>query len=253
MLGRYIYEYLSSVCLLNVIGLDSSQFNVLIDSIPLILDEYHPSVVINAIGLIPQAGKFSDEDYIQVNGTFPILLGQECNTRGIQFIHITTDCVYNGLQGLYSELDPPTETSIYGRSKAIGDTCSGMIIRTSIIGETPNGYSLIEWVKSQNNGVIDGYINHYWNGMTCLQLAKCITEFLEHGVQWNGVRHLYSETITKHSLIELIINEYKLNIALIRTLSTRSNKTLTSMNKNGFIDIPLRIQIREQREFYSLI
>ena len=38
--------------------------------------------------------------------------------------------------------------------------------------------SLIEWLKTNKNGTINGYENHFWNGVTCLTLANIIENII---------------------------------------------------------------------------
>lgn len=111
----------------------------------------------------------------QVNCEFPLLLASLSDQYSCRFIHITTDCVYDGKLGQYNENQIAKESNIYGLSKTLGKPSIATVIQTSIIGEEINNKKfLLEWVKSQNGGTIVGYLNHLWNGVTCLQLAKIV-------------------------------------------------------------------------------
>ena len=87
---------------------------------------------------------------------------------------------FTGKKGSYNEDDLHDEINDYGTSKSLGELCDATIIRTSIIGEElRNKRSLLEWVKSNAHGEINGYDNHYWNGVTCLQLSFFIKDIIE--------------------------------------------------------------------------
>ena len=96
-----------------------------------------------------------------------------------QVVHISTDCVFNGKKGNYNEEDDHDCLDVYGKTKSLGENPDLTIIRTSIIGEEiTNKRSLVEWVKSNTSKEINGFIKHFWNGVTCLQLAKIIYKII---------------------------------------------------------------------------
>lgn len=240
MLGRYVYTYLKKNNV-SVIGFTRDKcdieyityrriYNIIKDAI----------VIINCIGLIPQRKINNNRMYIKINGIFPQMLSTVCDNLDKKFIHITTDCVFDGRIGNYNEDSDCNETGIYGLSKIMGEMLSyGTIIRTSIIGEEIcNKLSLLEWVKSNSNNTINGYTNHLWNGMTCLELSKLIYNIISQNKYWNGIRHFHSECITKYDLICLIRDTYKLDIT-INPISTdvSIDRTLSSKFDNNIMNI----------------
>lgn len=176
------------------------------------------TVVINAMGVIPQrASGVNQAQYIKVNSVFPWLLTQFCKLRNVPCFHVSTDCVYNGTEtGLIAEDDPHTEQGIYGVSKSCGEPPEAMIIRTSIIGEElTSKRSLLEWVRSQNGKTIQGYTNHFWNGVTTRQLAAFIDECIKRNISWSGVRHVTSpRVVSKYELVQMIVEKYGLDIVV---------------------------------------
>jgi dTDP-4-dehydrorhamnose reductase len=214
------------------------------------------TVVINAIGMIPQKYSLQDNanlsSYIRVNSLFPHLLSLISNKKGATMIHITTDCVYNGKQGPYTEGQIATETNFYGVSKACGEPEDAMIIRTSIVGEEQTGKkSLLEWVRSQEGQTINGFTHHFWNGLTCLEVARMIQYCLQHHIRWSGVRHIVSpETVSKYELVSMINEIYDLKITVIPKETETIHKGLVSSPYLTLPVAPLRKQIQEQREFF---
>ena len=76
--------------------------------------------------------------------------------------------------------------------------------------ESKNKLSLLEWVKSNKNMEIKGFKNHLWNGVTCLQLSKLIFNFIKNNINWSGVRHIFSNQVSKYELVKYINEIYEL-------------------------------------------
>lgn len=263
MLGTYMKTYLKSqnkacICFTRD-DLDVS--TVTYDKLEKLFDKYtiHDNdIIINCAGIIPQSKNINDtssRNYFLINSLFPNMLSTIASLNKMKFIHITTDCVFSGSKGNYTELDCHDETNNYGVSKSLGELgYNSTVIRTSIIGEElKNKYSLLEWVKKHNNTIINGYTNHYWNGVTCLQLAKIINNMIDENIWWSGVRHIYSPTsVTKYELVQMINDIYNLNntVEPIET-ETTVNKTLASIyDVNSQFNIPeLSIQLEDLKLF----
>ena len=224
-------------------------------------------IIINCAGIIPQkTDSLEYNSYIKVNTLFPNKLQEFSEKYNCQVIHITTDCVFNGNQEIdtnYIETTEHNEKNIYGITKSLGENINSCIIRTSIIGEEVlNKKSLLEWVISNKNGTINGYTNHYWNGITCLTLANIINDIIKNDIYWKGVRHIYSPNyVSKFELCCIINKIYDLNIKIIKvTTDNICNKTLSSIYKdskdniNNIINIikQIELQILDQKQ-YKLI
>lgn len=230
MLGRYVHSYLSSLSDTNVTGYSRSEFNVLRNNVS-DLKLLNFDVVVNCIGVIKQiASEVEHTDIIRINSIFPHILARACQNSNTQLIHITTDCVYSGIHrlgtttGFYTELAPHDPLDVYGKTKSLGEPSEAMNIRTSIIGEELHtSRSLIEWVKSNNNKKINGYTNHTWNGVTCLELAKFIGKCIHSNRYWEGTRHIFNTTpTTKMELVELIAKHFNLTLDIAPMQTTDS-------------------------------
>lgn len=259
MLGRYCYKYLRQtfdVMPITKSNYDLSKINIKsLKQFLSFLNLQTDDIIINCAGVIPQRKDVTNELYYKINSIFPLLLDLLCDCK---IIHITTDCVFDGkkLHGKYDELSQRTETNDYGVSKYLGElsekTC---IIRTSIIGEEYfNKKSLLEWIKSKKNEKIKGFTNHYWNGVTCFQLAKIIKEIIENNLFWEGIRHIFSPEIISKYYLACCINEiYKLNIEIEEYATEKEiiNKSLSSIYvTNNLFSIPsIYHQIKEQKDF----
>lgn len=256
MLGNYVNSYLSNdFTVVNLTRNDYDISNLSINSLDKMLSVKNiekNDIIINCAGVIPQSSKqrsINSKLYFIVNSMFPVILSQLCEKYGAKMIHITTDCVFSGKDGNYDENSFHDETNDYGISKSLGELCNATIIRTSIIGEEEkNKRSLLEWVKSNKGKVINGFINHFWNGVTCLQLAQIIEQIIKENLYWNGVRHIFSpRSISKYELVSLINEIYNLNINIIPFETHKIDKTLTSIyGENNLFLIPdLQEQIKK--------
>ena len=181
------------------------QFNVTIDSVSR-LDLGGVDLVVNAIGAINRraGGGGPLTDFYLINGLFPRVLADHCQSMGIPLIHVSTDCVFSGESGPYDETDTPSATDLYGRSKALGEPKNCMVIRTSFIGpEMANFYSLLCWFLNRTEDV-GGFTNHLWNGMTTLQFADIIDQIMKKDLFDHGLYHVFGEDTTKYELLKTV-------------------------------------------------
>ena len=191
----------------------------------LLKEARHYDVVINCIGILNRFVDAKLSDGIYLNSVFPHLLAENLNHTGIKLIHISSDCVYEGTQGNYTELDVPDAVSYYGRTKALGEVKDGqnLTIRTSIVGPElkPSGIGLFHWFMNQE-GVVDGYKNVIWSGVTTLQLAKAIE--VDTVKQETGLYHLVNnQTINKHDVLSLFNR-----VCRNRQVEIRENRSVVS-------------------------
>lgn len=230
----------------DVVALTRDRFDALKDNIKdVLVDIDSTDVLVNCIGAIPHR-KPSIREYIKLNTLLPLEIESYSREKRFKFIHITTDCVFDGSKGCYNELDAHTSSDIYGITKSLGQPMSSTVIRTSIIGrELTVKKSLLEWVRSNRNGTISGYLNHLWNGVTCRTLSNIILEIINKNSYWQGVRHVYSPgTISKYELCKIINDVYGLNIDILAKNDTVSkNMTLTSIYDNIHIIPSIHEQI----------
>jgi dTDP-4-dehydrorhamnose reductase len=246
MLGTYAYSYLQTKY--EVLALTRTDLDIaVIDEAKILqfLREHvaQGDIIINAAGITKQR-EHSLVDMIVINSLFPNILAKFKAEVDCAIIHITTDCVFNGLRGEYIETDIHDCTDDYGRSKSLGENQTITNIRTSIIGEElVNKKSLLQWVLSNTGKEINGYTNHLWNGVTCLELVKYIDTMIQTGLYWNGVRHIFSpDTVSKYELVSMINNIYDLNI----TIHKMNTETICHRNLGTLFTSPITKPLREQ-------
>ena len=257
MLGTYVTKILSND--FNITCITRKEFDIFNDTwqkLNKILNELNENdVIINCAGIIPQkTNEHEYSKYIKINTHFPHKLQDIVEKFNAKLIHISTNCVFDGKDGNYKENFKANDKSIYGTTKLVGEPENATIIRTSIIGnELFDKKSLLEWVISKKKSTINGYINHFWNGVTCLTLAKIIKYIITKNLYWSGIRHIFSpNTVNKYQLCCIINEVYNLNVNIKKHKTTyNSNKTLNTLYKtNSLFSIdPIKNQIFEQKNF----
>jgi dTDP-4-dehydrorhamnose reductase len=251
MLGNYVLNVLKSnfdvICISrNDFDIETNNWKILDELLKkyILSDNY---VIVNCVGIIPQKHNFQEyRKYIKVNTLFPHKLSEYSLKYNCKFIHITTDCVFDGTKGNYNINDKHTASNIYGISKSEGEPLDATIIRTSIIGEEKYGKkSLLEWIKSNQNSEINGFNNHLWNGVTCLTLANIIKQIITQNIYWKGVKHIFSPNIvTKYDLCKIINETYDLNIK-INLVNDKVIKNMTLSGEEFFVIDTIENQIKE--------
>jgi dTDP-4-dehydrorhamnose reductase len=205
--------------------LDATDFK----AVEFLVNEEKPQIIINCTGLLNQKAEEHYQDAIKVNGVLPHHLAKLADYSGAKLIHISTDCVFSGDKGSYTEDDHTDGQSVYALTKALGEVRDArhLTIRTSIIGpeKRPEGIGLFKWFMEQT-GMVKGYQNVFWNGVTTLELAKFTEACIREGV--TGLYHLTSsETVSKYELLKMIQAEFiKEDVSIIPDTAIKLDRTL---------------------------
>lgn len=179
-----------------------------------------PQVVVNAVGVIKQLDAAKDPiPAILTNSLLPHRVAALCAARGARLIHLSTDCVFAGRAGPYSEDSPTDAEDLYGRSKLLGETANRgcLTIRSSIVGrELRGGSSLIEWFLSQRGRKVTGFAGAHYTGMTTNVMSDLIAKIVTDFPGLDGIWHVASDPITKYELLALVNRHFQLGIELLR-------------------------------------
>lgn len=168
-------------------------------------DTIQPTVAINTIGIIKQLPEARDPILsIQVNSLFPHQLAEICRQCGTWLIHISTDCVFSGRRGAYTENDVPDPVDLYGKSKLLGEVSGfgSLTLRTSMVGrELRSANGLVEWFLSNRGGAVRGYNRVMYSGLTTAALAELIAWLIDRKERLTGLYHVSSDAISKYDLL----------------------------------------------------
>ncbi|GEO27732.1 NAD(P)-dependent oxidoreductase [Alicyclobacillus acidoterrestris] len=204
------------------------------------LKQVQPDVVVNAVGLLNQVAEENVKDAIYINSLFPHLLAEHGTKQGFKLVHISTDCVFSGRKGDYTERDIADGDTVYARTKALGEVTEAphVTIRTSIIGpEKKDGIGLFHWFTRQT-GEVKGYTNVFWNGVTTLELAKATKWILDHDL--TGLIHLAApQKVSKYALLSMIQEIFeRQDIHLTPTETHPSDKSLVNTRPDVTYNVP---------------
>lgn len=195
-------------------------------------DQAQPDVAVNCVGAVKQAEAGQQPvPAIRTNSLFPHEVAEICAESSVRMVHISTDCVFSGERGNYSESDVPDATDIYGRSKLLGEVSgTGLLtLRTSLIGrELRSSLGLLEWLISNRGGSVRGFSRAVFSGLTTIALAAEIGDLLEHQPDLEGIWHLASEPIDKLELLTLLDRKLELGIEIVRDDGVMVDRSLDS-------------------------
>lgn len=181
-----------------------------------VLQNFRPTVVVNCVGIIKQrAAANAAIPSLTINSLLPHRLAGALEGWQGRLVHISTDCVFSGRRGNYTEEDPSDAEDLYGRTKFLGEVASGNVItlRTSIIGrELREHRSLLDWLLRQNGRTIQGYRRAFYSGVTTIELTNVIGDVIASHPTLTGVYQVTSQTISKYDLLRSIVEIFGLDI-----------------------------------------
>ena len=212
--------------------------------------------VINCIGLLVKDSIDRPDRAAIINSWFPHYLEYNLKNTPTKLIHLSTDCVFDGKKGEYVETDIHSEMNAYGSSKSNGEVNNDKDItfRMSIIGTEikTNGTGLLNWVLTNPNKELQGWDNAWWNGITTLELAKCIEKYMLSPTI-TGVYHVVNNEnkINKYDLVSKINEVFQLGKTIVRTQGPKPvNKILVdTRNEFDFGILDYDRMIKEMKNF----
>lgn len=201
-----------------------------------LIKKIHPDVIINCIGLLNRTAEENPHKAILINSYLPHFLEfitKNCRTK---VIHISTDCVFSGKVGNYTETAFKDGIGYYAKTKALGEIVNNkdLTFRTSIIGPeiNSNGIGLFHWFYQQNVE-IKGYKNAYWTGITTIELLRALKTAIKDD-KLVGLYHLVNnKKISKYHLLEIMNIEFKKQNILIPDGKYKIDKSLIN-TRNDF-------------------
>ena len=208
-----------------------------------------PAVVVNCVGIVKQLKAAADPvPSISVNALFPHRTAALARARGARMIHISTDCVFSGSRGNYSERDTPDASDLYGRTKLLGEVSGPacLTLRTSILGrELSATTGLAEWFLAQRGRQAKGYTHARFSGLTTRAFGAVLADVIERHPALEGVYHVASQPISKYDLLCKLNHAYaagvdiepSADVRIDRTLDGSAFQTATGLTIRGWDDM----------------
>lgn len=220
-----------------------------------VIEEINPDIIINCSGILIKGSNNSIEDAIYINSYLPHFLKGISNIYKFKLIHLSTDCVFSGKDGKYSEESVSDAKDIYGITKYLGEINHHhhLTIRTSIIGPEikEDGEGLFNWFINQKGNVY-GYSKAIWSGVTTIELSKAILFSINKNL--NGLWNLSAKNpINKFDLLDKIKNKFNINdINLLKDDNLIVDKSLISKRKISYIVPSYDEMINEMFEYINI-
>ena len=197
-----------------VVGCDVGNQDALIN----IFDQVRPDVVINCISLAkPLLSAGNPLEIVPIYALLPHRLARLCGLTGARLIHISSDGVFTGSKGQYTEDDIPDARDIYGVSKLLGEVNypHTVTLRTSIIGHELRGNNgLLDWFLSQQESC-KCFSRAIFSGLPTVVLAQVIRDFVIPKATLFGIYHVAAQPISKFDLLRIVAEEYGKSIKII--------------------------------------
>jgi len=226
-----------------------------IDNLIRVFGDTRPDVVINCIGLVKQLAEAGDPlAAIPVNSLLPHRMARLCAVAGARFVHMSTDCVFSGCKGMYTEADPSDATDLYGRSKFLGevDYPNAITLRTSIIGhELEGARSLVGWFLSQS-GAVRGFKRAIFSGLPTVEIARLIRDYILPNQNLRGLYHVSAEPINKYDFLRLVAEAYGKTVDIEADESFAIDRSLDSSrfrSITGFQPKPWAELVKSMKDF----
>ena len=225
------------------------------DSLMRLFTLARPDVVINCIGLVKQLAEADDPlAAIPINSLLPHRLARLCDVAGARLVHMSTDCVFAGDKGMYTEADMSDANDLYGRSKFLGevDYPHAITLRTSIIGHELDGArSLVGWFLAQT-GSVKGFKRAIFSGLPTVEIARVIRDHVIPHPDLHGLYHVSAEPINKFDLLTLVAQTYGKVIDISaddQLVIDRSLDSTRFRQSTGFVPKPWPELIRTMHKF----
>jgi dTDP-4-dehydrorhamnose reductase len=183
----------------------------------------------------------------ELNTEIPRKLAEQCRKGGARLVHVSTDAVFDGQTGGYSEDDSPSPLSTYAKTKLSAETAvveanpQAIIARVNFFGWSLTGQrSLAEFfINNLSVGTpVMGFTDVYFCPLLVNDLAPIFTGMIEQGL--TGLYHVLSRNnISKYAFGVAIAQKFNLDAGLIKPKSvsesgltaTRSPKLILNVEK----------------------
>lgn len=185
-----------------------------------VLYAVNPDVILNCIGITKRKVEINNPfEVLTINSVFPHQLANWAKSNQKRVIHFSTDCVFNGETGNYTEESITTAEDVYGRTKALGEIIYDhtLTIRSSFIGQELFGKTeLLEWFLAQDGKEIKGFTKTFYSGVSTIFMARVVSNIISNFPKLSGLYHLAPDKpISKYELLCLSKEAFQVNVNII--------------------------------------
>lgn len=206
-----------------------------------LLESTKPDLVINCAALAKlDLCETQPELASKLNVALPAQLADKTRNKGVKYIHISTDAVFDGQKECYSEADSPNPINVYAQTKFAGELevaskhPEALIARVNIFGWSVMGKrSLAEWFFTNllNNKPIKGFSDVYFCPLFVNDLAKILLSMADNNL--HGLYHVVGgNCLTKYEFGIAIARQFNFNESLITPASWKTGD-LTAMRSSS--------------------
>ncbi|MEJ2599540.1 MAG: SDR family oxidoreductase [Anaerolineales bacterium] len=197
-------------------------------AIQAVLDETQPDWVIHCAALADvDACEMDPQQAAQLNSEVPRKLAHHVARGGARLVHISTDAVFDGERGGYTEDDVPHPLGVYAQTKLAGERLvaqtnpDAIIARVNLFGWSTTGQrSLGEFFfyNLQAGKSIMGFTDVFFCPLLANHLGQILTRMLE--ARLSGLYHVVSrECLSKYAFGVQLARRFGLDENLIRPVS----------------------------------
>ena len=167
----------------------------------------------------------------QVNAQLPGIISAACKKHGIRLVHISTDAVFDGSKGNYTEEDTPNPLSVYAGTKLAGEKAvlsanpDALVARVNFYG----------WSAAGNRSLAENFVNNLAAGkemmgftdvefcpMNILDLSALLVETAE--MDLHGIHHVVgAEAMSKYEFGRRIAEKFGFDASLIKPVSVKES------------------------------
>lgn len=197
-----------------------------------VLQKFSPDYIVNAVGITLRKKELHDLALTyNLNGMLPHRLALWGHQHKARVIHLSTDCVFDGAQGHYSEMSVPTAKDHYGKSKFLGEIRydNALTLRFSAIGRELEGKTeLLEWFLSQKNQKVKGFAKAMYSGLSTNVVAEEVVKRISAKTKLHGLYQMAGESVSKYELLKMINEIFHVNAEIEAFDQYVADKTLSS-------------------------
>jgi dTDP-4-dehydrorhamnose reductase len=217
-----------------VAGVDVEDF----DSVARAIRNLRPDVVLNCVGIIKQLKESKNAiRSLTINALLPHRLAEICGQQSARLVLFSTDCIFSGNRGRYTEDDLSDAEDLYGRSKflgEVGDSSHVVTLRSSIIGrELGTNHSLVDWFLSQRGGTVRGFRRAIYSGFTTIEMSRIVELIITQCPELSGVWQVASAPINKYELLLLLRDSFRLQTEVVPTDDFVCDRSLVGTRFNA--------------------